>query len=84
MPLLSETKDDFSFFAPHVIFQLTPSFKILDDGEKAEGIKIPEHPTAQVTSISWHPTRKILVVGWENGELFMFNDQEASLFLYLG
>ncbi|XP_023345784.1 intraflagellar transport protein 140 homolog [Eurytemora carolleeae] len=45
-----------------------------DTGEKADGINLPAHPTAQVTAVAWHPTKKVLVVGWENGELFLFSD----------
>ena len=49
-----------------------------DDGEPAENISIPAHPTAQVTATAWHPTKKILAIGWENGELFLFSDHNNS------
>ena len=49
-----------------------------DDGEVADGIEIPAHPTAQVTCISWHPSRKMLAIGWENGELFLYSDHNNT------
>ena len=49
-----------------------------DDGEAADGIDIPAHPTAQVTCISWHPSKKMLAIGWENGELFLYSDHNNT------
>ena len=32
----------------------------------------------KVTSISWHPSKRVLAVGWENGELFLYSEQNNT------
>ena len=49
-----------------------------DDGEPADNISIPSHPTAQVTATAWHPSKKMLAIGWENGELFLYSDHNNT------
>ncbi|KAK7788798.1 hypothetical protein R5R35_010909 [Gryllus longicercus] len=38
-------------------------------GEPLEDVTCPQHPVAQVTTLTWHPSKKLLVTGWENGEI---------------
>ena len=49
-----------------------------DDGEPADHVTIPAHPTAQVTTTAWHPNKKMLAIGWETGELYLYSDHNNS------
>ena len=31
-----------------------------------------------MTCISWHPSKRVLAVGWENGELFLYSEQNNT------
>ncbi len=43
-----------------------------------EALPIPPHSSAQVSALSWHPLQKLLVVGWENGEIYLYDHEEAK------
>ena len=47
-------------------------------GFEVDAGKIPSHPTAQTSCLSWHPVQKLLVIGWESGELYLYANGQCT------
>lgn len=46
-------------------------------GFETETGRIPPHPTAQSSCLSWHPLKKLLVIGWDTGELYIYVNSQC-------
>ncbi|TRY69166.1 hypothetical protein TCAL_05644 [Tigriopus californicus] len=46
-------------------------------GFETESGRIPPHPTAQSSCLSWHPLKKLLVIGWDTGELYIYVNSQC-------